>query len=272
MLQDFSGGKPGVWVSTLCGNTALWSLSYEWWFYMLFFPLYRFVPTRMQIHVAALLSLLGLVTFWLHANQVSLFLMYFILWWTGAELASAYLERIPLTFTSQRRSIVYLVFLSALLATPVLLSVVRHQSLAFGIHPVLELRHFCACLVFLLTGLLWARLRWSGFESLFGVFALAAPISYALYVFHIPLAITGSYLGAIPYPAVELCGYIVVSFVAAYLAEVPFQNWINRLTASWTQGPNPAQRSGAVVTVAALDLPPPSPVLPESGRASGTGR
>jgi len=263
MLQDFSGVKPGVWVSTLGGNTALWSLSYEWWFYMLFFPLYRFVPTRAQIHVAAAFSLLGLVTFWLRANQVSLFLMYFILWWSGAELASAYLERVPLTLTSQRRSIVYLAFFSALLACPVLLSLVRHQALHFGIHPVLELRHFCACLVLLLTGLLWARLRWLGFESFFGVFALAAPISYALYVFHIPLLVTSSYLGGIPNPAVALCGYIVAAFGVAYVAEIPFQRWVDRLTVSWIQDSNHGPwRSTAVDAVVAKDIAAASAVVP----------
>jgi peptidoglycan/LPS O-acetylase OafA/YrhL len=235
MLQDFSAGKPGVWVPTLCGNTALWSLSYEWWFYMLFYPLYRFVPARMQIHVAAILSLLGIVTFWLHPNQVSLFLAYFTPWWAGAELGRHYLNRAPFTFTSQYRSIAYLSFLCGLLACPVLLRVVDHQPLAFGIHPILELRHFCACLLFLLIGLLWARFRWAGFQSIFGIFSLVAPISYALYVLHIPLAITSSYLEAIHHPAIELCGYIVISFVAAYLAEVPFQNWINRATVSWTK-------------------------------------
>jgi peptidoglycan/LPS O-acetylase OafA/YrhL len=37
MLQDFEAGKPGVWFSPLGGDSPLWSLSYEWWFYMLFF-------------------------------------------------------------------------------------------------------------------------------------------------------------------------------------------------------------------------------------------
>ncbi len=42
MFQDFSYAKPGVFVSPFLGNSPLWSLSYEWWFYMLFFPIFRF--------------------------------------------------------------------------------------------------------------------------------------------------------------------------------------------------------------------------------------
>ena len=36
MLQDFENGKPAVICSPVYGNTPLWSLHYEWWFYMFF--------------------------------------------------------------------------------------------------------------------------------------------------------------------------------------------------------------------------------------------
>ncbi|RZL50971.1 MAG: acyltransferase, partial [Pedobacter sp.] len=38
MLQD-TGNKPGAIVYPFLQNYPLWSLSYEWWFYMLFFPI-----------------------------------------------------------------------------------------------------------------------------------------------------------------------------------------------------------------------------------------
>lgn len=236
MLQDFKGGKPGVWVSPLFGNVALWSLSYEWWFYMLFFPIYRFVRPNLQIHVVAALSIAGFVTFMLHPNQLSLFLMYFILWWCGAELGRAYLERSTPTFTSQKTSIVYLTLLTALVASPVVYFLRLHQPLAFGMHPVLELRHFGACLIFLVGGLWWARAHWIGFRKLFGAFALVAPISYALYVLHYPLAVKSTFLKDLP-TWLQVIGYLLVTFFIAYLAEVPFQNWINRATSRFTRRP-----------------------------------
>jgi peptidoglycan/LPS O-acetylase OafA/YrhL len=234
MLQDFKGGKPGVWVSPLFGNVALWSLSYEWWFYMLFFPIYRYVRPNLQIHVVAALSIAGFVTFTLHPNQLSLFLMYFILWWCGAELARSYLEKSGPTFASQKTPIIYLTILTALAASPAVYSLRLHQHLSFGMHPILELRHFGACLVFVVGGLAWARARWMGFRQLFGVFAFVAPISYALYVFHYPLAVKSSFLSAMPI-WLQIIGYLLITFLMAYLAEVPFQNWINRVTSRFTR-------------------------------------
>jgi len=38
MLQDVST-KPGVWIEPFFGNSPLWSLSYEWLYYLIFFPL-----------------------------------------------------------------------------------------------------------------------------------------------------------------------------------------------------------------------------------------
>ena len=238
MFQDFDGGKPGVWVTPFCGNLALWSLSYEWWFYMMFFPIYRFVPPQLQIHLVAALSLLGLVTFSLQPNQLSLFLLYFFLWWSGVELARSYLQKTPLTIASQRRTLCYLALLTSLVAAPVVAALIQHRPISFGIHPVLELRHFSACLVFLLGGLLWAKMRWVGFRFLFGGFAVVAPISYALYVFHYPLAVTSSYLGGIDFLPLQLTGYAAITFLAAYLAEIPFQKWINGRLGALIKRPN----------------------------------
>ena len=41
MLQDISSLKPNVVVDPYMHNSPLWSLSYEWWFYMLYFPIQK---------------------------------------------------------------------------------------------------------------------------------------------------------------------------------------------------------------------------------------
>ena len=90
MLQDYAPVKPGVWVDTFRGNLPLWSLSYEWWFYVLFFPFHRWVPARRQLGAAFALSVAGFITYQLKPNQASLFALYFLLWWSGVELAKAW--------------------------------------------------------------------------------------------------------------------------------------------------------------------------------------
>ena len=234
MLQDFSTGKPGVWVNTFCGNMALWSLSYEWWFYMMFFPIYRFVPGAYQLFMVAIISLVGFVTYTLLPNQISLFLFYFILWWTGVELAKntsdnrSSIQRIP-TFSTQKISLAILGLFCVLVAWPVFLAHRHGESLNFGIHPVLELRHFTACFVAVIIGLIWARMNWIGFERLLRPFLILAPISYGLYVLHMPLAVNATFLeGHLP-RGIELTVYVAIAFFIAWWAEIPYQRMFNRL-------------------------------------------
>lgn len=230
MLQDFSLGKPGVWFNACGGNVPLWSLSYEWWFYLLFFPLYKYVPPRWQLPVVAALSTSGLATFALWPNQASLFLMYFILWWTGLELARAYTDGVRPTPRNQRKLVLVLGGMCALVGGVLLFGTERPARLSPGMHPLLEIRHFAAGFVLLCGGLLWSQLRWRGFAAIFGVFALLAPISYAIYVFHFPL---WKYLSEASWVPGGTAGRVAVTLlltlILAWIAEGPFQRAVNRL-------------------------------------------
>ena len=231
MLQDFSYGKPGVWFPAFGGNAPLWSLAYEWWFYMLFYPIWRFVPVHQQRHVAVAISLAGLVGYALYPNQLSLYLAYFILWWTGAEFARQYLAEGKVTFRYQRSSL--LVLAAFVFLVPALL-ISRHNwsgSLGFGLYPILQIRHFVACLAIVLGALLWQRLKWRGFDIIFGIFIWFAPISYGLYVLHYPIIVSGSFFKSIPAPW-SLPFSVVAALVAAWFAEVPFQRAFQRLSSN----------------------------------------
>jgi peptidoglycan/LPS O-acetylase OafA/YrhL len=64
MLQDVETIKPGTIVTTY-GNSALWSLSYEWWFYMLFIPISNFKNKNLiVIFIVAISSVYGGVEFY----------------------------------------------------------------------------------------------------------------------------------------------------------------------------------------------------------------
>ena len=228
MFQDFSSGKPGVWVSPLGGNLSLWSLSYEWWFYMMFFPVNRYIPAHQQLNAVATLSIIGYITYQVAPNQISLFLMYFLLWWSGVELARTYMSKQSISYRTQRSTLIYLSALTILLAIPCMLAAIRREPVTFGVHPILEFRHFAACLIFIGIGIAWKKVGWKYFSALLGIFSLIAPISYAMYVLHYPLAVSSSYLSDIESKWQQGLLYVVITLLLAYFAEVPFQNAINR--------------------------------------------
>jgi peptidoglycan/LPS O-acetylase OafA/YrhL len=228
MLQDFGYGKPGTWFPAFGGNLPLWSLAYEWWFYMLFYPIWRYVPDHQQQQTATAISLAGLIGYVWHPNQPCLYLAYFILWWTGAEFGRQYLAEGRITFRHQRSS---LLVLGAFVCLVALLLFSRHNwsgDLQFGVYPILQFRHFAACLAIALGALLWQRLNWRGFDGIFGIFIWVAPISYGLYVLHSPI-LNGLLSKSIPTPW-SFPILIMAVFAAAWFAEFPFQKFCKRLT------------------------------------------
>ncbi len=103
---------------------------------------------------------------------------------------------------------------------------------AWGEHPFLESRHFAASFLIVVTALFWSRVEWGGFSSLFGCFLWVAPISYALYAFHVPLTY-GHYFDWISPTWLRVATSILITVLLAYLAEVPMQKalvrWLNPL-------------------------------------------
>ncbi|RYD69411.1 MAG: acyltransferase, partial [Verrucomicrobiaceae bacterium] len=108
MLQDASFAKPGTWFSSYAEIHTLWSLAYEWWFYMLFYPVWRFVPAPRRMLAATGISAIGLLSFAIVPNQVGFYLMYFVLWWTGVELGVEYHATGRVTWLKQRQTLLVL--------------------------------------------------------------------------------------------------------------------------------------------------------------------
>jgi peptidoglycan/LPS O-acetylase OafA/YrhL len=230
MLQDFRLGKPGVWVDSFGGNLPLWSLSYEWWFYMMFFPIYTYVPIRYQLGLVTALSFAGLTTYVVHPNQISLFLLYFILWWTGLEFARTYCRGVTPTFFTQRHSLVVLGAFCLLVPVTMVFCMPAPDHWSYGFHPILEIRHFGACFLFSVLGLLWSAAGWRFFRPLLGWFTLVAPISYALYAFHYPLCVLSRFLGWGLSSPLPQAGFVLLTIALAYLVEVRLQKVVVRST------------------------------------------
>lgn len=189
MLQDYGTEKPGLWFTYFMRNSPLWSLSYEWWFYMLFFVFYKFlIKSPFRLLTAFLISLFSAITYLIYPNHASLVFAYFIIWWTGYEAADVYFKQ--KTFTLKNMNWLIAANFSILLLF-VGYQFAQHQiESTIGIEAIIVKKpiiHFSTCVIFLSAGLLWWRVKLIGFNQILGIFIYVAPISYALYVLHFPI-------------------------------------------------------------------------------------
>jgi peptidoglycan/LPS O-acetylase OafA/YrhL len=235
MLQDWKEFKPGVWVNTFAGNAPLWSLSYEWWFYCMFVPVILFCSNRFSKYAAFAISLFGAISYPLLPNQISMFMGYFFLWWMGVEMAREFLATNKITLNGQRSSIALLSILICVWAIPCVI-LKLHGGRLYTLHdPLLELRHFLSVLIIEVAGITWYRLGFVGFRWTFGWFTTLAPISYALYIMHVPVVIYARYLDFISNPFLRTLAYAAILLPLCYLLEVKFQGWLNRVSDRWVR-------------------------------------
>jgi peptidoglycan/LPS O-acetylase OafA/YrhL len=100
-----------------------------------------------------------------------------------------------------------------------------------------EFKHFLSATLLIPLGLMWRRFSWRGFRWVLGPFEKLAPISYALYVFHMPMIValmavadrpgTPAFLRT---PAAFLVLLLGAVALFSWLMEVQVQRVINRLT------------------------------------------
>lgn len=240
-LQDY--GKPGNLVGPFLGNSPLWSLSYEWWFYLLYFAIVRAAPHDhgTQRVVVATLSAVGFVAEEIAPSQWALFAAYFPLWWAGVELAREYRRTGSVSLGGQRASIMMLLGLTLAWGALVLRAPAGLRE-----HPGLEFRHATTTLALLVFALVWVRLGRPGLRLLLP-FERLAPYCYALYVLHLPVVQLGVAEQA-THGWVELAWVTVVVFAVAWFFEGPFQQrvgaWLGpRLLGS---APRPSSTPAAV--------------------------
>ncbi len=226
MLQDFKYGKPGVLFDTFGGNVALWSLSYEWWFYLMFYPLWRYVPERRQFMLVAVVGLAAAALFFAVKFQPLLFLAYFPVWWAGVEMGRAVFRGQPMPFG---RILTVLALLTAVFAAGAGLEIWRARIASFGLHPVLELRHISASLIFVIVLALYMRFRPFDVSPLLKPFEKLAPISYALYALHMTVIVY--VVEEKPSKPVMALTMLTIPFLLAWFGEKPYQSAVMWLRA-----------------------------------------
>lgn len=225
MLQDSRRTKPGNIAYSFMGNLPLWSLSFEWMFYMLFpfvFPVIG--KSRRRGHLIGIFSLINLVAYIIFPNHIFVVCAYFLIWWTGLEMGEYFFgDRAK----SQHRilSIYYIITLLILAGVAYYNQHVLHSLLEAGTYPLLLIRHFafafvCMLLTFHATALTKKAL------TLLRPFAVLAPISYGIYILHYPIFIQTTF--ALPvYFSVPL--KLIMVFGFAWLIEVVLQPRVNKI-------------------------------------------
>lgn len=221
MLQDWSFARPNVIVDAYMDNGPLWSLSYEWWFYMLYFPIVNgglSVVARDRLVFLTCLSAAVLYIF--HPYYFVRVLMYLSIWWVGVRLADAYLGGYLNKFKNHLLSLSALSAIVLLLLLNVYFQREGGVSLLLGRHPLLEVRHFLFAFIALVVALIIHRVSWSLFDVITRPFLIFSPISYALYIVHVPLASNAEYLKMLSNPYAQWVGYVSVCIIVSYVIEL----------------------------------------------------
>ncbi len=231
MLQDVISLKPNVIVPSYLGNGVLWSLSYEWWFYMLFFVLATYIKPEKINRFVTILTIVAAASYLIYPFIVNRLVMYFAIWWTGVRFADIYLKKGEFSFKAIMPQAILLITISIILAINLKLNFEFTKIYAYPLvaYPFVELRHFVFTIMVLFGAILWKQLKWIGFELFVGKFKYLASSSYVIYIAHHYLVVEAHYLSFINNKIIEYGLYVIVLLVFSYLLEVIVYNRIKKL-------------------------------------------
>jgi peptidoglycan/LPS O-acetylase OafA/YrhL len=220
MLQDFSGAKPNVICVAIYGATPLWSLHYEWWFYMLF-PLILLIPNwKIRSHAVGALCVAGSLSYAVLPNPLSRIFLYFGIWWIGAHAASVMRQRNRILLWDVAVPVGYVALASLPMLARCATWFYRGEAMFPGFHPMLETRHLLSSILLVVLAFVWRRLGWIGFRWTIGLCTFVAPISFSLYVVHFNSVVRATYLEFLGSPMIEMAAYIVLTIVFCAFAEL----------------------------------------------------
>lgn len=231
MLQDVISQKPNVISAAYLGNGVLWSLSYEWWFYMLYFVLVKNIAPYKLNRCVNILVVAAAATYLVYPFIVNRLAMYFAIWWIGVRFADTYLKGEKITIKSIMPFGWVLFSITVLLGINLFIHFDYTKIYTYPLvaYPFIELRHFVFAGMVMFGAVVWQNLHWRGFDSMFGIFKHLAPCSYVIYISHHYLVVEASYLSFIHSKVIEYGLYIILMIVFSYLLEVVVYNRIRKL-------------------------------------------
>ncbi|MEI6577353.1 MAG: acyltransferase [Bacteroidota bacterium] len=231
MLQDVATQKPNVLCGVYLANGPLWSLSYEWWFYMLFFLLVTKIKSVQLNTWVYTLTIIAAVSYLFYPFFINRLVMYFAIWWIGVKFATTYLAGAKFAIRD------YLPYTGVLLSMTLILALnlflkrdlIHTYVYPYSAYPIIEFRHFAFALIVMFSSLMWQKFKWVGFNSLFGIFKYIAPCSYVIYISHHYLVVHATYLKFLNNRGLEVGLYIVIMIAFSYLVEVFLYNKVKTM-------------------------------------------
>jgi len=222
MFQDIISLKPNVISGVYMGNGVLWSLSYEWWFYMIFFVLSNKIKIGKINTWVNGLAIIAALSYLIYPFFINRIIMYFAIWWIGVRFADIYMKGLDFTFKRIKSHVYVLITIMLLLGINLYINfnythVYNYPLVAY---PFIELRHFVFAFFAMLSSVIWNYLNWFGFDNVFGVFKYLAPFSYVIYISHHYLVVEASYLEFINNAIVEYTLYFLLMLLFSYVMEV----------------------------------------------------
>jgi hypothetical protein len=231
MLQDIGFIKPGVIVEPYLQNYPLWSLSYEWWFYMLFFPLMTFIKTnKIRDNFIFYTSIAATLIYTFEPHFIVRLLMYFSIWWSGVYLSSLYLANKKITISQVKYPCIRLLIIYLILSINAFYVIQVGTNFGLGFHPILEVRHIGFALFIMIFSAFWQQMKWQGFDLIFKPFSFLAPISYVIYISHyyIHSIFQSTQMEFIKNPFLKYILFLGILLAFSYILEIKIYPWVRQ--------------------------------------------
>ena len=174
-----------VLVKPFLANMPLWTLAFEWWFYMIFFFVFNQFGNKTS-RVVYIAGIIAALTYLFYPFFVNREIMYLAIWWSGADVAKLYINKQEFNLKNLKNTLLTLSVILVILVINAVLYKTYYPTYDFNFSgsPLIEIRHFLFTIVALIAAVYWKKINWKGFRYTFGLFQPLAAISFTLYISH----------------------------------------------------------------------------------------